>query len=117
MKDAPELPAVAGPVERPVRPLDERIRRWLDGEVEQTSSALLRESQCLINGLRFDAFGEPRVRYVRVSLSGNHCIMRPSEGDSYLQDARDCGDDSEYTVADVYLSEREFEDLPEHDGF
>ena len=72
---------------------------------------------CLPNGLMFDAFGEPRTRYVRVSLEGNHCVMHPSEGDRYLQDARDAGDESQYTVADVYLSEREFEDLPEHGGF
>jgi hypothetical protein len=72
---------------------------------------------CQPLGLWFDAFGEKRQRYVRVSLDGNHCVMHPSEGDTYLKDARDCGDDSQYTVADVYLSEREFEDLPEHDGF
>jgi hypothetical protein len=72
---------------------------------------------CLPNGLPFDAFGEPRTRYVRVSLDGNHCVMHPSEGDRYLQDARDNGDESAYVVADVYLSEREFDDLPEHDGF
>lgn len=72
---------------------------------------------CQPNGLAFDAFGEPRTRYVRVSLNGNHCIMYPSEGDCYLKDARDCGDESPYVVADVWLSEREFEDLPEHDGF
>jgi hypothetical protein len=72
---------------------------------------------CLPNGLPFDAFGEPRTRYVRVSLDGNHCVMHPSEGDRYLQDARDSGDESAYVVADVYLSEREFDDLPEHDGF
>jgi hypothetical protein len=72
---------------------------------------------CLPNGLLFDAFGEPRTRYVRVSLDGNHCVMHPSEGDRYLQDARDNGDESAYVVADVYLSEREFDDLPEHDGF
>ncbi len=72
---------------------------------------------CLPNGLMFDAFGEPRTRYVRVSLDGSHLIMHPSEGDRYLKDARDAGDDSEYTVSDVYLSEREFDDLPEHDGF
>ena len=68
-------------------------------------------------GLMFDAMGQPRTRYVRVSLAGNQCVMHPSEGDTYLQDARDCGDESSYIVADVYLSEREFEDLPEHDGF
>ncbi len=72
---------------------------------------------CLPNGLPFDQHGDPRVRYVRVSLHGSHCVMRPSEGDSYLQDARDEGDDSPYAVRDVYMSEREFEIMPEHNGF
>lgn len=65
----------------------------------------------------FDAFGDPRTRYVRVSLDGRHCIMHPSEGDCYLKDARDSGDDSKYIVSDVYLSEREFEELADFDGF
>ena len=67
--------------------------------------------------LRLDAFGEPRTRYVRVTLDGSHCVMHPSEGDTYIKDAKDAGDDSKYTVADVYLSEREFDCLPEHPGF
>ena len=65
----------------------------------------------------FVAFGDPRERYVRVTLDGSHCVMHRSEGDRYVQDARAAGDDSEYVVIDVYLSEREFDDLPEHDGF
>lgn len=102
----------------------EKLRRQADSDekagtlyAHEISREAAAEIERLRNGLMFDAFGEPRTRYVRVSLAGNHCIMHPSEGDSYLQDARDCGDDSEYTVADVYLSEREFGDLPEHDGF
>lgn len=69
------------------------------------------------NVLMFDSFGQPRTRYVRVSLDGRHCVMHPSEGDCYLKDARDSGDDSKYTVSDVYLSEREFDDIAEFDGF
>jgi hypothetical protein len=69
------------------------------------------------NGPMYDAFGEPRTRYVRVSLDGNHCVMHPSEGDIYIADARECGDHSDYVVRDVWLSEREFDDLPEHEGF
>ena len=65
----------------------------------------------------FDALGEPRTRHVRVTLEGNHCVMRAINGDSYLKEARADGDESAYVVSDVYLSEREFEDLPEHDGF
>ena len=64
-----------------------------------------------------DALGERRKRYVRVTLHGSHCVMRPCEGDGYVQVARDNGDDSEYIVSDVYLSEREFEALPEFGGF
>ena len=45
MTNAPNEPAVLGTV-------DERIRRWLDGEVEQTSSVLLRESAAEIERLR-----------------------------------------------------------------
>lgn len=66
-------------------------------------------------GLMFDAFGAPRTRYVRVTLDSRHCVMRPSEGDTYIEDASACGDN--YIVRDVYLSEREFNDLPEFDGF
>lgn len=65
----------------------------------------------------FDAAGEPRQRYVRVSLDGAWCVMHPSEGDTYLADAKANDDDSEYVVSDVYLSEREFDALPEFDGF
>lgn len=73
--------------------------------------------QCQPTGLMFDAFGEPRTRYVRVSLYGNHCVMHPSEGDTYVKDARSDGDESPYLVTEVWLSEREFDNLPEHNGF
>ena len=79
--------------------------------------AELERQKCQINGLMFDALGEPRTRHVRVTLDGNNCVMTPVDGDRYVQDARDAGDDTDYEVADVYLSDREFEDLPEHDGF
>lgn len=75
------------------------------------------EAICQPDGLKYDAFGEPRTRYVRVTLDGNHCVMYPSEGDTYLQDARDNGDESNYVVRDVWLSQREFDALPEHNGF
>ena len=79
--------------------------------------AELERQKCQTNGLMFDALGEPRTRHVRVTLDGSHCVMTPVDGDRYVQDARDAGDDSPYVVAEVWLSEREFEDLPEHDGF
>lgn len=79
--------------------------------------ARARAALCQPNGLAFDAFGEPRTRHVRVTLGGSHCVMTPVDGDRYVQDARGADDESEYIVADVYLSEREFDDLPEFDGF
>lgn len=69
------------------------------------------------SGAMFDAFGDPRTRYVRITLDGSHCIMRPSEGDNYIDEARQSGDESSYVQSDVYLSEREADDLPEFDGF
>lgn len=60
--------AVGAPLERQVRPLADRIRRWLDGEVEQTSSALLREAAAEIDRTRWAllqiADGAPGPRQV-----------------------------------------------------
>ena len=77
----------------------------------------VRRQKVLLDGLMFDALGEPRTRYVRVSLDGSHCVMHPTEGDRYVQNAVEAGDESAYVVRDVYLSEREFDDLPEFDGW
>jgi len=79
--------------------------------------AELGRQKCQINDLTFDAFGAPRTRHVCVTFDGNSCVMTTVDGDCYVQDARDAGDNSCYEVRDVYLSEREFEDLPEHGGF
>lgn len=83
----------------------------------QPQSAPAPEPICQPNGLMFDALGEPRTRYVRVSLHGSHCVMHPSEGDTYLKDARENGDESPYVADNVWLSEREFDNLGEFDGF
>jgi hypothetical protein len=89
------------------------------GSNDQLGLVPERAALCQPEGLKFDAFGEPRTRYVRVTLSRSHCVMHPSEGDCYVEDARNAGDPDweRYIVRDVWLSEREFEDLPEHDGF
>ena len=42
MTDADNRPAVVGQVERPVRPLVERMRLWLDGATDDTSAELMR---------------------------------------------------------------------------
>lgn len=66
-------------------------------------------------GLMFDAFGNPRVRYVRIHYDGSFLVLPPKEAESYMADIGSDGTD--YTTSDVYLSEREFDDLPEFDGF
>ena len=98
-------------------PLDGGVRRLDDGL--PADAVRFAGGMCQPEGLRFDAFGQPRTRYVRVSLNRSHCVMEPSEGDCYVQEARDGGDPDweRYIVTDVYLSRREFEDLPDHDGF
>lgn len=106
------------PWQASVEPLPWHLARAVEVRPLYTRAELTDEQQlCQPNGLMFDAFGQPRTRYVRVSLNGSHCVMRPSEGDTYIKDARDNGDESAYVVRDVYLSEREFDDLPEFDGF
>ena len=60
-----------------------------------------------------DAFGEPRKRYVRLTVDGTHCIDKP---ENLADNIGDMSPD-QYTTSDVYLSERELNDLPEFDGF
>lgn len=116
--DCPDRPTCA----YPLRGDSERPADWCplpDAPEAEAAVTEVERQAALINGLMFDAFGEPRRRYVRVTLASSHCILDPIEGDRYVQDARDAGDDDadNYVVADVHLSEREFDDLPEFDGF
>ena len=71
-------------------------------------TALLEE----IDRLRVDAFGNPRVRHVRVTVDGTSCICRPDEVSDWAGD-----DPSQSTLTDVWLSYEEVELLPEFEGF
>lgn len=64
----------------------------------------------------FDALGEPRTRHVRVTFEGASLIDTPSGADSFMAEV-DPDSRVFYVLTNVYLSEREFEDLPEFDGF
>ena len=75
------------------------------------------EQLCFPNGVMFDALGEPRVRYVRVTLDGHHCLVRPEDVADYTAQGSLLEDQPPYILTDTYLSEREFDDLPEFDGF
>jgi hypothetical protein len=69
---------------------------------------------CLPNGVLFDAFGNLRKRFTRVSLDGSHLIL----DDVQLAEFKTNDEDpSQYTYTDVYLSQEEADALPEFDGF
>jgi hypothetical protein len=67
--------------------------------------------------LMFDALGEPRKRYVRISYEGAHMVMTPEEAQCFKEESEISGDETPYILTDTYLSEREFDDLPEFEGF
>ena len=64
-----------------------------------------------------DAIGAPRIRYVRVSHNGAHEIMTPAQAECFIQESQISGDETPYILTETYLSEREFDDLPELEGF
>lgn len=66
---------------------------------------------CLPNGVMFDAFGNQRTRYVRITVDGMHLICEPCEVETNLEGLEN------YTLTDVYLSEQEHEALPEFEGW
>lgn len=84
----------------------------LDGQTDAQQTPVS-TSICLPSGVMFDALGEPRKRYVRITHDGAHCIVQPDD----VKDMVDSEKPEDYTLTDTYLSEREFEDLPEFDGF
>lgn len=71
------------------------------------------DCRCMPDGLMFDAFGNKRVRYVRVIFEGSTCVCDEREAEQYkINDP-----EGEYEFKDVYLSREEFDNLPEFEGF
>jgi hypothetical protein len=71
-------------------------------------------SKCQPDGLMFDAFGNPRVKFARVVFEGSTCVCRLSEA----ADMAPTGDDADaYEIKEVWLSEQEFAALPEFEGW
>jgi len=68
----------------------------------------------MVIGLPFDRQGNERKQFVRISLDGTYCIMTPAEGEQFLREAEYPDD---YTVADVWMSQAEFDAMPEFAGF
>ena len=74
--------------------------------------------KCLANGVMFDALGNPRKRHVRVTLEGTHCVLPPEQVEAFIQqEVEGATEPISHTLTDVYLSEREFKDLPEFNGY
>jgi hypothetical protein len=73
------------------------------------------------DGVMFDAFGNPRKRFVRVSYNGAHAILSTVEIAAWKMEAEaaaaSIGRTDPHTYSDVYLSEEEADALPEFDGF
>jgi hypothetical protein len=61
--------------------------------------------------LPFDKDGNPRHRYVRVTYQGVSCVLEPIEAADLTLGHAD------YETRDVYLSEQEYEALPEFGGW
>lgn len=82
---------------------------------------LANNSPCQPDGLMFDAFDNPRVRYVRVSYDGSHMILSLPEVEAWKMEAEaaaaSIGQTDPHTYSDVYLSKEEADALPEFDGF
>jgi hypothetical protein len=121
-EEATTAAAVGIPLDRTVRPLVERLRASMAGfDTCVPGAAMAREAADEIERLRdalrrvmFDALGEPRTAYERLTLDGAHMVLTTAEAEAYLATEPL---ETTYLRTTVYLSEREFEDLPEFDGF
>lgn len=89
--------------------------------IEAVPEAPVLDQKCLPTGVMFDAFCNPRVRYVRVSFDGAHLILSTIEADAWKMEAEaaaaSIGQADPHTYSDVYLSEVEADALPEFNGF
>lgn len=54
-----------------------------------------------------------RKRFVRIEHDGASCICRPNEVDDMIDD----GDPGQYKITDAWMTEKEFDTLPEFVGF
>lgn len=62
-----------------------------------------------------DGLGNERKRFVRITYDGSHLVVTPKDVQEHVGDGN--LPEGEYKLTDVYLSEQEFEKLPEFDGF
>lgn len=55
---------------------------------------------------------EPAEKFIRINYQGSYCIIEPRD----LNDMLDEGDE-DYTIEEIYMTRRKFNNLPEFDGF
>jgi hypothetical protein len=65
-----------------------------------------------IDPVLYPELTEPK-RFVRIEYQGTYCICKPDEA----QDMIELGFEDEYTVTDVFMTQQEFDALPEFMGF
>jgi hypothetical protein len=102
------------------QPEIDKVRSLYAAPVAQAAPIEL-DQKCLPNGVMFDAFGNERVRYVRVTYDGSHLILTPAGAEAWKREAEasaaSIGQTDPHAYSDVYLSKEEADALPEFDGF
>lgn len=54
-----------------------------------------------------------KVRFVKLTMDRQSCVVRPTEVKDMMED----GEDANMTMTDVWMSEAEYEALPEFQGW
>lgn len=84
------------------------------------SDATLTKDQQLVQVREWIAAGKGRTykkrdkrRYVNLSLGNQSVTMEPSEAEDWIND----GDGNTYEMKEVWMTPKQYEDLPEFEGF
>jgi len=56
-------------------------------------------------------------KYIRLEYDGTYCIMTPDDAMDYMDDCEYEKDAGEYKYEEIYLTQDQFEKLPEFQGF
>lgn len=72
------------------------------------------DQKCIVDGVPFDKEGNPRKRFAKITYEGSWFICRSEESESMIGDV---DDRDAYIVEDVFMSQQEYEALPEFVGW
>lgn len=56
-------------------------------------------------------------RYTKIELDGSYCVMEPREAEAMIADMSVDEQESDYKISDIYMTQEEFENLPEFQGW